>query len=126
MLARAWRSAGHDVTLFSQDEDADVRPDVGGLNVNMNMKLVHERTRAELDAWVEANARALRAHLPADLVFCSQVLMGGPVGVASGAPFAVRSDGAELEQSMRGNVQLARWGRDALSHENARAVFVTS
>lgn len=138
MLAREWRSAGHDVTVFCQDANADVRPDVGGLLPvfvkdrydGYDVKLVQECTHAELDAWVEANARALRAHLPADLVFCNHVLLGGPVGVATTSgtvvPFAVKAHGSELEDSMRGNVNLARWGRDALSHKNARAVFVGS
>lgn len=134
VLAREWRSAGHDVTVICQDTNADVRPDVGGLlpvfvkdsHEGYEVKLVQDCTQAELDTWVQANARAVRAQLPADLVFCNHVVLGGPVGVASGAPFVIYAHGDELEHSMRGNVHLARWGRDALSHAHARAVFVGS
>ena len=56
----------------------------------------------------------MREQLPADLVFCNHVLLGGPVGAASGARYAVKAHGSELEYSMRGNEQLAGWGREAL------------
>ena len=39
---------------------------------------------------------------PADLVFANHVLMGAPVGAASGLPFRVKAHGSELEYSMRG------------------------
>ena len=57
----------------------------------------------ELEDWVEANAAALRTLLPADLVFTNHVVLGGPVGAAAGAPFAVKAHRSELEYSMRGN-----------------------
>ena len=41
---------------------------------------VHERL-AELG--IEANAAAVRAELPADLVFANHVLLGAPVGAAA-------------------------------------------
>ena len=41
-----------------------------------------------------ANAAAVREHLPADLVFCNHVLLGGPVGAATGARY--RRQGARL------------------------------
>ena len=63
-------------------------------------------------------------HLPADLVFCNHVLLGGPVGVASGTRFAVKAHGSELEYAMRGNPALAAWGRDCL--RLAAATFVGS
>ena len=49
-----------------------------------------------------ANAAALFEHLPADLVFCNHVLPGGAVGAATGARFAVKAHGSELEYSIRG------------------------
>ena len=109
-----------------------MRPDVGGLlpvfvrdrYEGYEVKLVQECTRAELDRWVEANAAALREHLPADLVFCNHVLLGGPVGAATGARFAVKAHGSELEYSLRDNAALAAWGREALA--GAEAVFVGS
>ena len=109
-----------------------VRPDVGGLlpvfvldrYEGYEVKLVGDCTAAELDRWVAANAAALREHLPADLVFCNHVLLGGPVGVASGARFAVKAHGSELEYAMRGNPALAAWGRECL--RQAEATFVGS
>jgi glycosyltransferase involved in cell wall biosynthesis len=141
MLAREWTRARHDVTVFSQDPDPSaydlggakvVRPDVGGLlpvfvldrYEGYDVKLVQDCSQAELDAWVEANAAALRAHLPADLVFCNHVLLGGPVGAATGVRFAVKAHGSELEYSMRGNPRLSEWGRNCL--EQAAATFVGS
>ena len=140
-LAREWRRGGHDVTVLSQDPRPDdwdlggaatVRPDVRGLLPTFVLdryegyeaRLVQDCTRAELDTWVEANAAAVRALLPADLVFANHVLLGGPVGAASGAPFAVKAHGSELEYSMRGNPELSAWGAEALA--DARATFVGS
>jgi glycosyltransferase involved in cell wall biosynthesis len=109
-----------------------VRPDVGGLlpvfvldrYEGYEVKRLQDCTRAELDRWVEANVAALREHLPADGVFCNHVLLGGPVGAATGAPYAVKAHGSELEYSLRGNAELAAWGRESLV--GARAVFVGS
>jgi glycosyltransferase involved in cell wall biosynthesis len=140
-LAREWSRAGHEVVVLSQEPQPElydlggartVRPDVGGLlpvfvldrYEGYEVKRVQDCTRAELDAWVEANAAALREHLPADAVLCNHVLLGGPVGGTSGARFAVKAHGSELEYTMRGNPELAAWGRDALAR--AEAVFVGS
>jgi glycosyltransferase involved in cell wall biosynthesis len=140
-LAREWKRAGHDVVVLSQEphpEEHDlggastVRPDVGGLlpvfvldrYEGYEVKLVQDCSRAELDDWVERNAAAVREQLPADLVFCNHVLLGGPVGAATGARFAVKAHGSELEYSMRGNEPLAAWGREALA--GAEAIFVGS
>jgi len=141
MLAREWSGAGHDVTVLSQEPHPErfdlggatpIRPDVGGfLPVfvldrydGYDVRRVQDCTRTELDAWVEANAAALRALLPADVVFTNHVLLGGPVGAATGAPFAVKAHGSELEYSMRGNAELSAWGAEALAA--ARATFVGS
>ena len=141
MLAREWSRAGHDVVVLCQEPDpsrydlggAEVgRPDVGGLlpvfvldrYPGYEVKLVQDCSRAELDAWVSANADAIRERLPADLVFCNHVLLGGPVGAASGARFAVKAHGSELEYSMRGRTALEAWGREALAA--AAATFVGS
>ena len=140
-LAREWSRAGHEVVVLSQEprpEDYDLggaataRPDVGGLlpvfvldrYEGYSVKLVQDCTPAELDAWVEANAAAVRDQLPADAVLCNHVLLGGPVGAASGARFAVKAHGSELEYSMRGNERLAAWARETLAR--AEAVFVGS
>jgi len=140
-LAREWSRAGHDVTVLSQEPRpetydlgaaATVRPDVHGFlpvfvldrYEGYEVRRVQDCTRAELDTWVEANASAVRALLPADLVFTNHVLLGGPVGAASGARYAVKAHGSELEYSMRGNPALERWGRESL--ERASATFVGS
>jgi glycosyltransferase involved in cell wall biosynthesis len=140
-LAREWSRGGHDVTVLSQEprpEDFDlggaraVRPDVGGLlpvfvldrYEGYRVRLLQDCSRAELDGWVEANAAAIRELLPADLVFANHVLLGGPVGAATGARFAVKAHGSELEYSMRGNRALSDWGRESLA--GAAAVYVGS
>jgi glycosyltransferase involved in cell wall biosynthesis len=141
-LAREWSRAGHDVTVLSQEARPDaydlggaatVRPDVNGfLPVFVldryegyhDVRRVPDCTRDELERWVEANAAAVRDHLPADLVFTNHVLLGGPVGVACGAPFAVKAHGSELEYAMRGRADLSAWGAEALAQ--ARATFVGS
>ena len=141
MLAREWSRAGHDVVVLSQEpapEQYDLggaevgRPDVGGLlpvfvldrYPGYEVKLVQDCTRAELDAWVEANAAVVRERLPAELVFCNHVLLGGPVGASSGARFVVKAHGSELEYSMRGRPELGTWGREALAR--AAGTFVGS
>jgi glycosyltransferase involved in cell wall biosynthesis len=140
-LAREWSRAGHDVTVFCQDSHPEqydlggaevVRPDVGGLlpvfvldrYEGYEVKLLQDCSRAELDGWVEVNAAALREHLPVDFVFCNHVLLGGAVGAASGARYAVKAHGSELEYSMRGRPELESWGREVL--QRAAAVFVGS
>ncbi len=141
-LAREWSRAGHDVTVLSQElrpevydlgGAATVRPDVGGFLPTFvldryegfdDVRRVPDCTREELERWVEANAAAVREQLPADLVFANHILLGGPVGLASGAPFAVKAHGSELEYAMRGRPDLGAWGAEALA--GARATFVGS
>jgi glycosyltransferase involved in cell wall biosynthesis len=140
-IAREWSRAGHDVVVVSQEGNPElydlggaqtVRPDIGSVlpvfvldrYEGYDVKLLQDTTQDERDWFVEANAAALRELAPADLVFANHVLLGGPVGAASGLPYAVKAHGSELEYSMRGNEELARWGREALA--GARAVFVGS
>ncbi|HEU5263306.1 MAG TPA: glycosyltransferase, partial [Gaiellaceae bacterium] len=138
-LAREWSRAGHDVTVLCQEPHPErydlagagvVRPNVRGLlpvfvldrYQGYRVELLQDCSRAELDDWVEVNAAAVRERLPADLVFCNHVLLGGPVGEASGARYAVKAHGSELEYSLRGNPELSEWARRSL--EQASAVFV--
>src|SRR5438067_972555 len=140
-LAREWSRAGHDVVVFCQERHPDVydvggaevvRPDIGGLlpvfvldrYEGLEARLLQDLTREERERDVERNAAALRARLPADLVFANHVLLGAPVGLAGGAPFVVKAHGSELEYSMRGNDELAAWGAETLAH--AEAVVVGS
>jgi glycosyltransferase involved in cell wall biosynthesis len=87
-------------------------------------RLLQDLTPDERAHYVERNAAAVRELLPADLVFANHVLLGGPVAAASGARFAVKAHGSELEYSMRGSPELQAWGREALA--GAEAVFVGS
>jgi glycosyltransferase involved in cell wall biosynthesis len=140
-VAREWSRAGHEVVVFSQEprpESHDlggaqaVRPDIGGVlpvfvldrYEDVEARLLGDLTVAERERFVARNAVALREHLPADLVFCNHVLLGAPVGAATGAPFAVKAHGSELEYAMRDNPELQAWGRETLAR--ARAVFVGS
>ena len=140
-LAREWSLAGHDVVLFCQEQHPElydvgsavvVRPDVGGVlpvfvldrYEGLDARLLPDLTRAERERYVELNASALRERLPADLIFANHVLLGGPVASATGARYAVKAHGSELEYAMRGNAELSAWGRESLAQ--ADAVFVGS
>jgi glycosyltransferase involved in cell wall biosynthesis len=140
-LSREWSRAGHDVTVFSQDSDParydlggaeTVRPDVHGLLPTFvldeypgyRVARVQDCSREELERWVEDNASALRVRGGADFLLVNHVLLGGPVGAASGLPYVVKAHGSELEYSMRGNDELSRWGGDVLA--GARATLVGS
>ena len=140
-LAREWTLAGHGVVVFSQDRHPEqydlggarhVRPEAGPIlptfvldhYEGVEARLLPELTREERERFVEANAASVRAELPADLVFANHVLLGGPVAAATGAPYAVKAHGSELEYAIRGNPDLAAWSREALA--GAGAVFVGS
>ena len=87
-------------------------------------RLLQDFSEDECARYVEANAAALRELAPADLVFANHVLMGAPVGAASGLPFRVKAHGSELEYSMRGRPRLEEWGRESLA--GAEATYVGS
>jgi glycosyltransferase involved in cell wall biosynthesis len=140
-LVREWARSGHDVTVLCQEPHPQ-RFDLGGAQVlrprigrllpvfvldrydGLDARLLQDLSSEERDAYVEANAAAVRELLPADLVFANHVLLGGPVGAASGARYAVKAHGSELEYSMRGNAELEGWGRESL--RDATAVYVGS
>ncbi len=101
-LAREWSQAGHDVVVLSQEPHperydlggaATARPDVGGFLPTFvldryegfdDVRRVPDCTRVELDRWVDANVASIAEQQPAELVFANHVLLGGPVGAASG------------------------------------------
>jgi glycosyltransferase involved in cell wall biosynthesis len=141
-LASEWSRAGHEVVVVCQDLHAE-RYDLGGARVvvpelpegllpvfvldeyeGLDARLLPDFTAEQRDAYVDANSVALRALLPADVVFANHVLMGAPVARASGARYAVKAHGSELEYSMRGNAELTRLGAEALA--GADAVYVGS
>jgi glycosyltransferase involved in cell wall biosynthesis len=141
-LAREWSRAGHEVVVVCQ-ERAPEQFDLGGATVvnpalpdgllpvfvldryeGLHPKLLQDFTDAEKAAYVEANAAALRELRPADMIFTNHVLLGGPVGAATGQPFRVKAHGSELEYSMRGRPELAEWGRETLAH--AEVTYVGS
>jgi glycosyltransferase involved in cell wall biosynthesis len=140
-LARAWSRLGHEVVVFCQEPHPErydlggaavVRPDAAGLlpvfvldeYEDLEARLIQDVAPAEREAWVERNAAAVRGHLPADVLVANHVLLGAPVGAASGLPFAVKAHGSELEFSIRGNPELAAWARETLAR--ARAVYAGS
>jgi glycosyltransferase involved in cell wall biosynthesis len=141
-LAREWSLAGHDVTVVCQERHPE-RYDLGGARVvvpdlpggllptfvldryeGLEARLLQDFTPAERDAYVEANAAALQELAPADLVFANHVLLGGPVGAASGMRFRVKAHGSELEYAMRGRPDLAEWGAKTLA--GAEVVYAGS
>ena len=140
-IAREWSRAGHEVVVFCQEAEPE-RFDLGGARVvrpaigpllpvfvldryeGQQPVLLQDMSREERERYVALNAAALREHLPADLVFANHVLLGAPVAAATGARFAVKAHGSELEYSMRGNAELEAWG--AYSLRGAGAVFVGS
>jgi glycosyltransferase involved in cell wall biosynthesis len=141
-LAREWSLAGHDVTVVCQERHPE-RYDLGGASVvlpelpggllptfvldryeGLEARLLGDFTAEERDAYVEANAAVLRALGPADLVFANHVLLGAPVGAASGMRFRVKAVGSELEYAMRGRPDLAEWGAETLA--GAEVVYAGS
>ena len=141
-LAREWTRAGHEVVVVCQERAPEhfnlgsaqiVVPDLpGGLlpvfvldrYEGLEPKYLQDLTETERATYVEANASVLRDLLPADVVFTNHVLMGAPVGLATGVPFRVKAHGSELEYSMRGRPALEAWGRETLGR--AEATYVGS
>ena len=131
-LARAWSRLGHEVVVFCQEphpEEYDlggatvVRPPLDGpLPVfvldryeDLEARYLQDLSQGERERFVESNAAAVRERLPADFLLTNHVLLGGPVGAATGMPFTVKAHGSELEFSMRGNEELCAWARDSLA-----------
>ncbi len=140
-IAREWSRAGHEVVVFCQEPEPErldlggaqvVRPEIGRLlpvfvldrYEGLEPILLQDMSPAERERYVARNAGALGAYLPADLVFANHVLMGGAVAAETGARYAVKAHGSELEYSMRGHQELEAWGARALAA--AAAVFVGS
>src|SRR6476620_9279094 len=114
-VAREWTLAGHEVVVFCQERHPErfdlagaevVRPELpdGVLPVfvldryeGLEPRLLQDLTVEQRQRYVDANAAALRELAPADLVFANHVLLGGPVGAASGLRYAVKAHGSELE-----------------------------
>jgi glycosyltransferase involved in cell wall biosynthesis len=141
-LAREWSRVGHDVVVVCQERHPErfdvgsacvVRPELpeGLLPVfvldryeGLDARRLQDLTSDQRERYVDANAGVLRELLPAELVFANHVLLGGAVAAATGAPYAVKAHGSELEYSMRGRPELERWGAEALA--GAAAVYVGS
>jgi glycosyltransferase involved in cell wall biosynthesis len=149
-IARAWSRLGHDVTVLSQEPHPErydlgervrvVRPDIGTLlpvfvidrYEGLEARHVADFTPAELDRYVDANVRALTAEIargePPGLVLANHAIRGGPVAAgahrATGASYAVKVHGSELEYAIRGRPALADMARGAL--DGARAVYTGS
>jgi glycosyltransferase involved in cell wall biosynthesis len=141
-LAREWSLAGHDVTVVCQERHPE-RYDLGGARVvvpelpggllpvfvldryeGLEARLLVDFSPSECEAYVAANAAALRELASADLVFANHVVLGAPVGAASGMAYRVKAHGSELEYAMRGRPDLARWGAETLA--GAEVVYAGS
>ncbi len=141
-IAREWRTAGHEVVVFCQERQPE-RFDVGGAEVvrpelpdgllpvfvlddyeGLEARRLQDLTTIQRARYVDANARAIEPYLPADLLFANHVLPGGAVAASTGARFAVKAHGSELEYSIRGDDRLVAEARAAL--DGAHAVFVGS
>lgn len=138
-LARTLAGQGHEVTVFCQEHDdldlggaTVVRPELPGpLPVFVLDQYEHavpallpDVSRDDLDSFVTANATAIRAAGPADLLITNHVLLGGPVGAAAGEPYIVKAHGSELEYAMRDNPALCDWAQDCV--RPAKAVIAGS
>ncbi|HEX5470227.1 MAG TPA: glycosyltransferase family 4 protein [Gaiellaceae bacterium] len=131
-LARAWSRLGHEVVVFSQEPRPEAY-DLGGATVvrpridgrlpvfvldryeDLEAARLQDLTPVERERFVEQNAAAIRAELPADFLLANHVVLGGPVGAAAGMPFTVKAHGSELEFSLRGNEELSAWARASLA-----------
>jgi glycosyltransferase involved in cell wall biosynthesis len=130
-LARAWSRMGHEVVVLCQEPHPErydlggaafVRPDLPGpLPVfvlgpyeDVQPRLLTEMSHADREAFVAANAAAVRAQGPADLLLVNHVLLGAPVGAASGLRYVVKAHGSELEFAMRGDAELCAWAAETL------------
>lgn len=135
-LARALSNLGHDVTVICHDPDPGqfdlgtatvVRPDPAGpLPVfvldrypDMTPVLLRDLSQADRDRFVERAAAAIRGQGPADFLIANHILLGAPVGAASGLPFAVVAHGSELEYAMNGNRELCDWAARCLGSAHA-------
>jgi glycosyltransferase involved in cell wall biosynthesis len=134
-LARAWSGLGHEVVVFCQEPHSE-RYDLGGATVvrpplegplpvfvldryeDLEPRYLQDLERADRNEFVEANAAAVREHLPADYLLVNHVLLGAPVGAAVGMQFVVKAHGSELEFSIRGREELASWARETLAEAN--------
>ncbi|MCH9815119.1 MAG: glycosyltransferase family 4 protein [Actinomycetia bacterium] len=140
-LAKSLSQQGHDVTVFSQEPNPaefdlagahTIRPVLPGpLPVfvldgyaDASPALLTAMDRSEAEAFVAANAAAIREQGPADLLISNHVLLGGPVGAASGLPYIVKAHGSELEFAMRERSDLCAWASDSL--QDALAVVAGS
>jgi glycosyltransferase involved in cell wall biosynthesis len=141
-LAREWSLAGHEVTVVCQERHAE-RYDLGGAQVvvpelpdqllptfvldryeGLEARKLIDFSPDECEAYVQANASVLRELAPADLVFANHVLLGAPVGAASGMRYRVKAHGSELEYAIRGRSDLAAWGAETLA--GAEVVYAGS
>ena len=61
-----------------------------------------------------ANAAAINAAGPADLLIANHLVLGGPVAAATGLPFLVKAHGSELEYAMRDDPGLCAWATESV------------
>jgi len=124
-----WSRGGHEVVVVSQER----APDAVRLGGAQALPPIFRVGCCPCSSWI---GRGARAEVPPELqrgratrvrrsergcaraccgrsVFTNHVLMGGPVGAASGAP-SRQGTRLELEYSMRGRPELGEWARETL------------
>jgi glycosyltransferase involved in cell wall biosynthesis len=134
-IARKLCQLGHDVTIVCQEPHPD-QFDVGDARIlrwelkgslpvfvldqyeDVEPLLLSHMSVVEREAFVESAAAAV-AQLPCDFLITNHVLLGAPVGAATGLPFATVAHGSELEYSMRDNPDLCEWARRSLNQASA-------
>ena len=107
----------------------DCRRPAAGLRARplrgLRARLVQDCTRPSSTHRSRRTPPPSRELLPADLVFANHVLLGGPVGAATGAPFA--RQGARLGARVLDARQRPSWRRGGARRSRARAAtFVGS
>ena len=139
-LAREWSRMGHEVVVVCQERHPElVRPRrrarsscptcpavccrcSSSTSTRGCTRSCSRTSRRTSSTRMSTRTRPRFAQLlPADVVFTNHVLLGGAVGAALGAPFAVKVHGSELEYSMRGNERLSRLG-GGVARRRARGV----
>ena len=140
-LARELSREGHDVTVlfpgaatravrprWRGDDEAVRRRAAAGVRADRyegyEVERVQDCSRAELDAWVEANAAAVREELPpsssSSTTSCSAARSASRPARRTSSRRTARS----FEYAMRGNEELSAWGGEVL--EGAVATIVGS
>jgi glycosyltransferase involved in cell wall biosynthesis len=142
-LARALARLGHEVHLLCQDREVEIEgveihnPDIGGLlpvyvkdpYEGFEVKAFPELSEAELDRYIEANVRAVRAVAEAvggvDAALANHLVMGPAIlARAEVGHFAATIHGSALEYTVKPHPRFLPYAREGM--EAAAGVLVGS